>query len=168
LKQARRKAGPAASRGTGSRKRRPAPRQRAGELCTAAFAARQLKLHVKTVLRFIREGRLRATKVGRGYRIARGDLEAFAGIPADAHAFVDDTSATSIIDIPRVGPELAQKWARTVTGALNARRPGGRPLRADVIYDVDRSHLKLVIVGSPGETLKLLRLVEVWLDQLRP
>ena len=98
----------------------------------------------------------------------RGDLEAFAGISADTQAFVDDTSVTSIVDIPRVEPDLAQKWARTVTAALNAPRPGGRQLRADVIHDVDLSSLKIIIIGSPGDTLKLLGLVQVWSVQLRP
>jgi excisionase family DNA binding protein len=79
-------------------KRLPRPRQSTGELCTAAFAALHLKLHIKTVLRFIREGRLRATRVGRSYRIVRSDLEASAGISADVHAFDDDTSITSIVD----------------------------------------------------------------------
>jgi excisionase family DNA binding protein len=51
------------------------------ELCTVGFAATQLKLHPKTILRFIREGRLRATRVGKAFRILRADLDAFAGIP---------------------------------------------------------------------------------------
>ena len=73
-----------------------------------AFAARHLELHVKTVLRFIRKCRLRATKVGRDYRIVRGDLEVFADIPADTPAFIHETSVTSIVDIPRVDPD----WRR--------------------------------------------------------
>ncbi len=168
LKKAHGTARPAANRRRLDPQKRPRhSRQSIGELCTAAFAARHLKLHVKTVLRFIREGRLRATRVGRGYRIVRSDLEAFAGVPADTHAFVDDTSVTSIIDIPRVEPDLAQKWARTETAALKAPRPDGRPLRTDVIYDADRSLLKIIIVGGPDETVKLLGLIQVWLAQLR-
>jgi excisionase family DNA binding protein len=168
LKKARGTTRPAASRRRLDPQKRPLRSgQRVGELCTASFAARHLKLHVKTVLRFIREGRLRATRVGRGYRIVRSDLETFAGVSADAHAFVDDTSVTSIVDIPRVEQLLAQKWARTVTAALNAPRAGGRPLRADVIYDTDRSFLKIIIVGGPDDTVKLLGLIQVWLAQLR-
>ena len=47
------------------------------ELITAEAAATRLGLHVKTVLRFIREGRLKAHRVGRQYRILKGDLDAF-------------------------------------------------------------------------------------------
>ena len=50
------------------------------EVYTVEQFAERLRLHPKTVRRFIREGRLRAVKVGRSYRILRSDMEAF-GIP---------------------------------------------------------------------------------------
>jgi excisionase family DNA binding protein len=136
------------------------------EICTVDFAARQLKLHPKTVLRHIREGRLRATRIGKSYRILRADLEAFAGVPARAETAADAAWMTSIVDVPGVGAELAQKWARTVTNALNAKPSDGPPMRADVIYEPERSHLKIVLVGGPGDTVNLLNLIRVWLEQL--
>ena len=36
-----------------------------------------LSLHPKTVQRYIREGKLRATKIGKGWRIAGHDLSVF-------------------------------------------------------------------------------------------
>lgn len=135
------------------------------DLYTVDRAAERLQLHPKTVLRAIREGRLRATRVGKSYRILRSDLEAFAGIPERTATVAGDPWITSIVDIPEVRPELAQKWARTVTNALNARRPGP-PLRADVIYDPDRNHLKIILVGPPGDVINLMNLIRVWLEQL--
>lgn len=41
--------------------------------------AELLGLHVRTVRSYAREGRLRATRIGKQYRIAREDLEAFMG-----------------------------------------------------------------------------------------
>ena len=62
---------------------------------------------------------------------------------------------------------MAQKWARTVTNALNARPGvGGPPLRADVVYEPERSHLKIILVGPPGDTVNLMNLIRVWLEQL--
>ncbi len=49
------------------------------ELYTVEFAARRLKLHPTTILRFIRDGRLAATKVGKSYRILRSELDRLAG-----------------------------------------------------------------------------------------
>lgn len=136
------------------------------ELYTVEQAAERLKLHAKTVLRAIREERLRATRVGKSYRILRSDLDAFAGVPARVAATGGDPWITSIIDIPNIWPEMAQKWARTVTNALNARTPGGPPLRADVIYEPERSHLKIIVVGPPGDVVNLMNLIRVWIEQL--
>jgi len=138
------------------------------ELYTVEQAAERLKLHAKTVLRAIREARLRATRVGKSYRILRSDLDAFAGIPARAAAAADAPWITSIVDLPDVPPDMAQKWARTVTNALNARPAGGPPLRADVIYEPERAHLKIIVVGPPGDVVNLMNLIRVWLEQLSP
>lgn len=138
------------------------------ELCTVDFAATQLQLHPKTVLRFIHEGRLPATRVGKSYRIRRTDLAALGGLPAPVEASTEPASMTSIVDIPGVGPDLARAWARTVTAATDAKPRNGAPLRAEVIYDPGRAHLKIVVVGAAGDTVNLLNLIRVWLDQLTP
>lgn len=135
------------------------------DLRTVEQAAERLQLHAKTVLRAIREGRLRATRVGKSYRILRSDLDAFAGVPARTATAAADPWITTIVDIPGVGPELAQKWARTVTNALNARPPGP-PLRADVVYEPERRHVKIIVVGPPGDVVNLMTLIRVWIDQL--
>ena len=146
------------------------------ELCTVDAAAERLALHPKTVLRHIREGRLRATKVGKAYRIRRADLDAFAGIPPDEAPARAGTATgpvgsgaavvTSIVDVPGVGPDLASALASAVTNALQAKPRDDVPLRADVVYDPDRAHLKLVTTGSARDTSNLLGLLHVWLDQL--
>jgi MerR family transcriptional regulator, light-induced transcriptional regulator len=43
-----------------------------------AEAARELGVHYQTAYRWVREGGLRAVKVGKSYRVARRDLERFA------------------------------------------------------------------------------------------
>jgi excisionase family DNA binding protein len=137
------------------------------ELCTVDFAAERLKLHPNTVLRFIRGGRLRATRVGKSYRILRADLEAFAGVPARAEAAVDAASVTCIVDMPGVGADVAAKWAATITNALAAKPKDGAAMRAEVIYEPGRSHLKIVIIGTPNHVVNLLSLIGIWLEQLR-
>ena len=138
------------------------------ELYTVEQAAERLKLHAKTVLRAIREQRLRATRVGKSYRILRRDLDAFAGVPVRPSTAAGDPWITSIVDMPDVGPELARTWARAVPSALNARPAGRPPLRAEVIYEPERSHLKIVIVGPPDDVVELMILVRAWMGQLAP
>lgn len=142
----------------------PAPKpQVADEFCTVEFAAGMLKVHVKTILRFVRKGRLKATRIGKSYRILRSDLEAFAGAPLPANA-PPKASITSIIDVPDVSPDTAKKWALAITSALNPRGARTAPVRADVIYEPDRAHVKFVVTGAPGDTLNLLGLIRMWIE----
>ena len=73
---------------------------------------------------------------------------------------------TAIVDIEGIGAELAQKWSRTVTGAIYGRPGEGQAMRADVTYDAERQALKIVIVGGARDASNLLALIEVWQEQL--
>jgi excisionase family DNA binding protein len=124
------------------------------------FAAR-LKLHPKTVLRFIREGRLRAVKVGRGWRILRSDLEAFGVAPSA----VGPARVTSIVDVPRVSPEQAQHVARLMTSLRMGGETPSDPVSVDVAHDPAAGSVKVVLVGSPSDVAAMLRILGVWLEQ---
>ena len=47
------------------------------EYFTPQEAAQLLKVHVGTLLRWIREGKLSAIKIGKGYRISQTQLDKF-------------------------------------------------------------------------------------------
>lgn len=47
------------------------------DLLTAAEVADQLRVSTMTVYRLIRSGELAAVRVGRNYRVRRGDLDAY-------------------------------------------------------------------------------------------
>ena len=57
--------------------------------------------------------------------------------------------------------------ARTVTNALTSRPRGAAPFSADVTYDAERAALKIVVVGGAEDSVNLLSLIRLWLDQLR-
>jgi excisionase family DNA binding protein len=146
----------------------PALRSSNAELCTVEAAAALLQVHPKTVLRYIRDGRLPATKIGKAYRIRRADLDIFAGTPTPTVTVADAARVTSIIDVPGVGPTLASKMAGAVTNALHSGRERRGGVQAEVVYDAEHAQLKIVIVGEIEDTRSLLGLFEVWLEQLTP
>lgn len=146
----------------------PATRLPHDELCTVDTAAALLQVHRKTVLRYIREGRLAATRIGKAYRIRRVDLDAFAGVPAPALTVSDTARVTSIVDVPGVGPGLASKLAGAVTNSLHSGRDLRRDIHAEVVYDAELEQLKVIVVGSVADTTSLLGLLQVWLEQLTP
>ena len=131
-------------------------------LCTVDYAAEQLKVHPKTVLRFIHEGRLPATRLGKSFRIHRRDLEIFAGFPARDIAPVEPTVVTCIVDISGITVADARRWARDLPTALNATPADGPPIRPEIVHDEDRSRLKVVLVGFPDAVVRLMKLVQLW------
>lgn len=135
------------------------------DVYTVEQFAERLKLHPKTVLRFIHEGRLRAVKVGRSYRILRSEMEAFGGFTPPAGAA--GARVTSIVDVPDISPERAQRLASFVTSARMGPDAPARPMSVDVAHDPGLRHLKVVIVGSLEDVATMLRLLNFWLDQGR-
>lgn len=131
-------------------------------LYTPDQAATLLGLHVKTVRRYIREGRLDAVRVGKGYRIAAADLEAFAGIaapdPSTPHA-----EASSIVEIDGVDRDFAQRIINGLHALGGARGSSGK-LRIETVYSEDRRRLKIVCLGNLGESGALLGLVAAYVE----
>lgn len=130
------------------------------EVYTVEQFAERLKLHPKTVLRFIREGRLRAVRVGRSYRILRSDMEAMTGVLASRGAAAG-ARVTSIVDMPDVTPDLAERLARQLPAARMGHPPGGEAMNIEVIYDPARRHLKVLVVGGVADTAAMLKIVQV-------
>jgi len=136
------------------------------ELYSVEQVANRLGLHVRTIRNYVRDGRLKAVRIGKQYRISREDLEAFTGTPT-AVLEVDESTrhleASSIVHIDAVTRAEADRISTHVVGSLN--QPGVGRLRAETIYDEDRAVLKLIIVGDLAPTAELLRLVNLLTDQ---
>jgi excisionase family DNA binding protein len=144
----------------------PAHGRASEQLCTVEFAAAHLQVHRKTVLRYIRDRRLPATKIGKGYRIRRADLDAFAGAPTTTVTVIDAARVTAIVDVPGVGPALASKIAGAVTNSLHSGREQRGDVHAQVVHDAGEAQLKVIVVGGIAETRSLLGLLAVWLEQM--
>ena len=140
-------------------------------LYTVEQVAELLDLHVKTVRRYVREGRLIGRRIGKEYRIARPDLEAFAGSavlerPA-APARTRRITASTVVDIDVISPDDSHRITTMVMAALNSRRGEGEPLRADSIYYPETAKLRLTIAADLEQTQQLLRMIDKLLEDGR-
>jgi excisionase family DNA binding protein len=114
------------------------------ELYSVEQVAERLSLHVKTVRNYVREGRLKAVRIGKQYRIAREDLEAMTGRPEPPPEPVSRSrhvEVSSIVEIDAVSPETANR----LTTGLMAVASG---VRIEAIYDAERGRMKIILVGS--------------------
>ncbi|GAA3393042.1 helix-turn-helix domain-containing protein [Cryptosporangium minutisporangium] len=120
-----------------------------------------LGLHGKTVRGYVRDGRLVASRIGRQYRIAAADLEAFCGRPVESAARRCHVEVSSIVQIDGVDRAEMDRLSTLVLSAASGAPEGGA-LRVQTVYDSERGSLKLVLLGSVGRTAELLRLVDAY------
>ncbi|GAA2253411.1 MULTISPECIES: helix-turn-helix domain-containing protein [Kitasatospora] len=128
-----------------------------------------LGLHVRTVRGYVREGRLKATRVGRQYRITREDLEAFTGVPApSAVRRTRHAEVSGIVQIDAIGAEETVRLTNTVIAAAQSRGgESGDHLRVETVYDEERAILKIIALGGLGTVADLLKVVEALVDEPR-
>jgi len=112
------------------------------EFYTAEQAAERLKLHPKTVLRLIREERLRATRIGKSYRILRSDLEAFAGVSNSAPALQAEVYVTSIVEVPDLSADMSNRLTVLMQAMLISRHRRPHALQFNAVYDAWRGKSK--------------------------
>jgi excisionase family DNA binding protein len=139
------------------------------ELYSVEQVAERLGLHVRTVRHYVREGRLKAVRIGKQYRIAREDLETLTGHPAGA---LDPepvrrsrhVEVSSIVEIDAVSPEAANRITNGLLGAAKGNGQREQPLRVETIYNEVRAHLKVIVTGSVPATVGMLQLMTAYLE----
>ena len=138
------------------------------QLYSVEQVADLLGLHVKTVRNYVRDGRLKAVRIGKQYRIARADLEAFTCGPVAA---VSETvrrerrvEVTSIVQIDAIDPDTMSRLSTLLISSANSRPGSDERLRVETIYEEERGSMKIIIVGGPESSAELLRLVNVLLE----
>lgn len=91
-----------------------------------------LNIHPKTIQRYIREGKLRAGKIGKSWRVTGHDLSVFMestklpsgkGISHSINKSDYEIKVSSVIDIDVEGMDYAIRIMNTVTAALNTNLP---------------------------------------------
>ncbi|GEM29181.1 MerR family transcriptional regulator [Nocardia neocaledoniensis NBRC 108232] len=119
--------------------------------------AELLGLHVRTVRSYVRDGKLPAARIGKQYRIAHDDLEAFTGLPLTSPPpATDQADVSCIVEIDAVDRTTADRITTLLTATAATRGPGGRALRVETGYDPGRSRLKVIVLGGLADTARLL------------
>jgi excisionase family DNA binding protein len=139
------------------------------ELYSVEQVATRLGLHVRTVRNYVRNGRLKAIRIGKQYRIAREHLEALTGRPLAASWTEGETprrhvEVSSIVQIEAISVEAASRVTNAMMAATKGRPEADEPLRIDTIYDRERARLKVILTGSIATTASLLKFMAAYLE----
>jgi excisionase family DNA binding protein len=137
----------------------------AKELYSAEEVAEQLGLHVRTVRGYVRDGRLKAVRIGKQYRIARADLEALLGKPVtepDEVRRQRHVDVTTVVEIDAVSRDAAHRVSTLLTAVRS--EAADQPLRVQTAYDEGRGRMKVVVIGGLADTRHLLEYLQAVLE----
>jgi excisionase family DNA binding protein len=126
--------------------------------------AQRLALHVRTVRTYVREGRLRAVRIGKQYRISHDDLAAFTGgavpaLPRESAVRRRTVDVSSVVSVDAIDRASADRITTTLLAAVGGRPDRSRPLRIQADYDEERARLRAVLLGDPADCAEALRLI---------
>lgn len=129
-----------------------------------------LKLHPKTVLRFIREGRIAARKLGRSWRVSREALEAYAHAefasgpgpegPVDLAAAARRARVSAVVEIDAEDSAEASRLSNTLMAALNCKDPAWGESRFDFLYFPELRKAKYALYGTPRFIAEIMAMLD--------
>ncbi len=132
------------------------------DLYSVEQVAEKLGLHVKTVRTYVREGRLKAVRIGKQYRISGQDLAALTGRPVASFRPEPvrrsrHVEVCSVVEIDAVSPELSDRLTKVVMVAAEGTR-------VEAIYHREHGRLKIVLVGSMEQNAAYFKLIAAVLE----
>jgi excisionase family DNA binding protein len=138
---------------------------------TVARLSEILDLHPKTVRRFIREGKLKATRIGREWRVSNVDLQQYAHAelanapaePAPATPLSSRVQVSAVVEISEGHSDEVARISNSLIAVLNSKDPAWGSSRYDLIYHPETRKARFVLNGTPLFIRTLLEMVEVLL-----
>jgi excisionase family DNA binding protein len=125
--------------------------------------AEKLDLNVRTIRRYIREGRLKATRIGKQYRIAANDFQVFVGAdqttrPNAPTARTRRVVVSATTDIHALSRSESDRVSAILSGAFNTTgvRSGAH---LECIYYEEEETLRIVVNAGLEFTSVVLSLV---------
>lgn len=142
---------------------------------TVERVSEMLGLHPKTIRRYIREGKLRANKVGKQYRIGGHDLSLFVeghGIDISAwnernlpESNSNSISVSAVVDINVHDKDEADRISNTLIAAMNSKDPAYGKSTLNVQHINNGKKIRVLLWGTVCFTETMLGCISVLEDQ---
>ncbi len=141
------------------------------EFYTVDQISKMLNIHQKTIQRYIREGKLRATKIGKSWRVSGHDLSSFTENNEAAYNKNSESStenrvkASSVVDINVTSRDEANRISNSLTAAMNVKpvEYGQSTLHAQFIESDNL--LRITLWGSAGFMSTIFSFIEIFVKQ---
>ena len=117
-----------------------------------------LKLHPKTILRFIHEGKIKARKIGRSWMVSENDLKSYcheelsAGQQqmqaADFETLKDRISVSAVVEINEQNSVEASRISNSILAMVNSEKDSDGRSRFDFFYYPEIQKAKYIFYGN--------------------
>lgn len=134
--------------------------------------AELLDVHQKTVLRYIKEGRLKANKVGGRWRIHGNDLTRFVGFEDMGETdnsrrqkpksdITPEPWVSTVVNAENIDREEAIRISNVLVALKNSDTELNTRCRIDTVYFEEELKLQILIWGSLDFSSQMLKVLEV-------
>lgn len=129
----------------------------------AEQVAEMLGLHIKTVQRYMREGVLPASRIGKRWRVSGHDLSAFTEAHRAESAEPPErwVKVSTVVDIRTGNRAEAIRIANTLTAALNAKPPEYGQSTMTVQFIEPDQTVRVMLWGALGFIRVMLESIEM-------
>jgi excisionase family DNA binding protein len=133
--------------------------------------AERLGLHVRTVRTYVRDGRLRAVRIGKQYRISQRDLDALTAPPAEpagVPAATVSVEVTAVVQVDAIDPHLADRLSTYLIAGAQMTRGTPGSVRLQTEYDRQRHRMKIVVLGGAEGCADILQTIDAFVGVTEP
>ncbi|MBN2796026.1 MAG: helix-turn-helix domain-containing protein [Clostridia bacterium] len=128
-----------------------------------------LNLHEKTIQRYMREGKLKATKVGKSWRVTQASLDDFMEIsqdmkqpePRDYNAI----KVSSVVDIEVKDTQEAIKLANVLTATMNSKDEIHGKTSMNIQFIETENKIRIMLYGNVKFTEDIMSFLSDFIDQ---
>ncbi len=137
---------------------------------TVAQVAQMLDIHEKTIQRYIREGKLNASKVGKSWRISGHDLSLFVNgnptsLPDKSKSKEKKIMISSVIDIDVDTMDEAIMLVNMLTAALNSKQPEFGKTTMNAQFIEQENKVRVMLYGNIKFTENILWVLANYTNQ---
>ncbi len=107
-----------------------------------------LHIHPKTIQRYIREGKLRAVKVGKAWRVSGHDLSVFTESAPQSEGETPVAVVSCVADIYAANKDSAIRIANTLTAVLNSKPAEYGHTSMQTQYIAEEQKIRITLYGG--------------------
>ncbi len=129
--------------------------------------AQMLNLHPKTVGRFIREGRIKARKVGREWRITKAEIHEFTHGEESTPkpSLLDRIDVSTVIELDECQSAEVSRISNNLLALLNCKDPSWGEARYELLYHPESGKARFILNGKPAFVKTVLELLDVYFQE---